>query len=322
MQDNGFTFRKETPRMRMRIRLIAAALAPALLACGGPAGERQETVLARVNGETITSAEFEQEAKALPPYMRPILETPNGRRQFLESLITRDLLLQEALRRGIDRKPEVHRRLGQARRSIVLEALLREVGEKAPGISDEALRKQYEENAENYQVGEQVKVRQIQYKDRALAEAAARRAKKGEPFERLMSEAEALGGKASDLGFIERGETDTEFEAAVFGPPPGSVVGPVRTIYGFHLIEVVDTRPAGKIPFEEVKDKIASELRESAQREAFERLVTGLRKTSRVTLDGPYSGSAVPEEEVPGPRTPGAPTGGPDPGKASSPGGR
>lgn len=313
----GFTFRKETPRMRMRTLMIAVILVPILFACGGPAGKRQETVLAEVNGETITSTEFEQEAKALPPYMQPILETPNGRRQFLESLITRDLLLQEALRRGIDRKPEVLRRLGQARRSIVLEALLREVAEKAPGLSDEALKKQYEENAENYEAGERVRVRQVQYKDRALAEAAAQKAKKGEPFEQLMKEAESLGGEASDLGFFEKGETDKEFEEAAFAAPPGSVIGPVRTMYGFHLIEVLDKRPAGRIPFEEVKEKIAAELRESVQREAFEQLVAGLRKSSRVTLHGPYTGMTAPEEGQPG-----SPAGKPEPGKAAPPEGR
>lgn len=309
--------------MRIRTLVVAAMLVPILFACGGPTGKRQETVLAEVNGETITSTEFKQEANALPPYMRPILETPNGRRQFLESLITRDLLLQEALRRGIDRRPEVLRRLGQARRSIVLEALLREVGETAPGLSDEALKKRYEENAGNYEAGERVKVRQVRYKDRAQAEAAAGKAKKGDPFERLMKEAEALGGEASDLGFIERGETVKEFEGAAFAAPPGSVIGPVRTIYGYHLIEVLEKRPAGKIPFEEVREKVAAELRESAQREAFEQLVAGLRKSSRVTLRGPYTGMAAPEEEVPGPtRQPESPVRGPETGKAPPPEGR
>lgn len=313
----GFTYRKETPQMRMRILMVAALLAPVLFACGGPSGRRQETVLAEVNGKTITSAEFEQEAKALPPYMRPILETPNGRRQFLESLITRDLLLQEALRRGIDRKPEVLRRLGQARRSIVLEALLREVGEKAPGLTEEVLRKHYEENAESYEAGERVRVRQIQYKDRTLAEAAAQKAKKGEPFDRLMKEAESVGEKASDLGFIEKGDTDKDFEAAAFAAAPGSVVGPVRTIYGFHLIEVQEKKPAGRIPFEEARERIAAELRESAQREAFEQLVAGLRKSSRVTLRGPYAGMAAPDEEVPGPaERPESPVREPETGKA------
>lgn len=315
----GFTFRKETLGMRIRIWMFAALLAPILFACGGPAGKSQDTVLAEVNGQTITSTEFEQEAKALPPYMRPILETRNGRRQFLESLITRDLLLQEALRRGIDRKAEVIRRMEQARRSIILEVLLREVGEHAPGLTDNVLKKYYEEHAENYETGERVRVRQIQYMDRALAESAAKKAKKGEPFEQLMKEAEAREGKASDLGFIEKGETDKDFEAAAFAATPRAVIGPVRTIYGYHLIEVLEKRPAGRIPFEEAKEKIAGELRESAQREAFEQLVAGLRHSSRVTLRGPYTGMADSSEEVPGPGEPGAPAVKPGEGKGPPP---
>lgn len=321
MRDNGRTFRKETPPMRMHTRMLAALLVPALFGCGGPAGEKPDAVLAEVNGEAITSVEFDREASALPPYMRPILETPSGRKQFLESLITRNLLLQEAMRRGIDRRPEVVRRLGQARRSIVLEALLREVGEKAPGLSEETLKKRYEEHGEEYRAGERVRVRQIQFRDKGQAEAAAKKSKNGEPFEQLMKEAETLGGKASELGFVEREETDPEFEKAAFAAAPGSVVGPVRTIYGFHLIEVLEKRPAGPIPFEEVREKIADELRESAQREAFEQLVAGLRKASRVTLRGPYSGLATPEEEASA-EAPESPSEAKEPGAGPPAGGR
>ncbi|GAB4369072.1 MAG: peptidylprolyl isomerase [Deltaproteobacteria bacterium] len=307
--------------MRMHTRMLAALLVPALFACGGPPGKKPDTVLAEVNGETITSAEFDREAGALPPYMRPILETPSGRKQFLESLITRNLLLQEAMRRGIDRRPEVVRRLGQARRSIVLDALLREVGEKAPGLSEEMLRKRYEEHAEDYRAGERVRVRQILYKEKAQAETAAKKSRKGEPFEKLMKEAETLGGKASEPGFIERGQTDPEFESAAFAASPGTVAGPVRTIYGFHLIEVLEKRPAGPIPFEEVREKIAEEMRESAQREAFEQLVSGLRKASRVTYRGPYSGLTTLEEQASAGEA-AAPTGAAEPGATPPAGGR
>lgn len=293
--------------MRKRTWLLAVSLVPFLFACGGPGGSPRERVLAEVNGERITEADFDREAENLPPYMRPILETPNGKRQFLESLITRDLLLQEAMRRGIDRRPEVRSRLGQARRSIVLEALLREVAEKAPGLSEEAMRKHYEENRENYEAGDRVRIRQILYRDRALAEAAARKAKAGEPFEQLMGAAEAAGEKASDLGFVERGETDREFEEAAFAAPANSVIGPVRTVYGYHLLQVLEKKPAGQKPFEEVREEIAGELRESAQREAFEGLVGGLRKSSRVTLHGPFEGMPPPQDES---RGAGAPAGG------------
>ena len=110
-----------------------------------------------------------KEVENLPPYVRPILETAAGRAQFLESVITRDLLMREALRRGIDRRPEVADRIGMARKSIVLEALLRDVAEKAPGLSDAALRKIYDANPALHQVGERVRVSHMLFREKARA---------------------------------------------------------------------------------------------------------------------------------------------------------
>ena len=88
-----------------------------------------------VNGEPLTEATLLKEVGESSPYVRPILETAAGGAQFLESVITRDLLMREALRRGIDRRPEVADRIAMARKSIVLGgALLRDVAEKAPGF--------------------------------------------------------------------------------------------------------------------------------------------------------------------------------------------
>jgi len=103
--------------------LLLVLMVPFLSACGGTGKGKQEKVLAMVNDQPITEAMLDEEAKSLPPYVRPILDTPKGREQFLESLITRDLLMQEALRRGMDRREDVRERLNMARRSILLEAL-------------------------------------------------------------------------------------------------------------------------------------------------------------------------------------------------------
>jgi peptidyl-prolyl cis-trans isomerase C len=225
--------------------LLVAVTVPFLFACGGAGKKEPDAVLAVVNGDRITESMFQEEAEALPPYMRPIVDTPAGRKQFLESLITRDLLLREALRRGLDRRAEVRDRLEQFRKSVLLETLLREVAENAPGLSDDALRKHYKENKESLKEGERVRVRHVLYKEEKQAEEAARRARKGYPFEKLMEGAEAAGGTTADLGLIERGAFDKEFEDAAFGAEENSIVGPVKTIYGYHVLQVLERRPAG-----------------------------------------------------------------------------
>ena len=276
---------------------------PFLWSCGGTGKGKPEKILAVVNGAAITEASFEEEAKSLPPYVRPILDTPSGRMQFLESLITRDLLMQEALRLGIDRRDDVRARLNQARRSIVLETFLRDVSEKAPGLSDESLRKFYDSNQANFQVGERVRVSHILFKERALAEETVRNAKAGTPFGELMKVAAKEGGVAADLGLIERGKFDKAFEDVAFAAPPGSVSGPVKTMYGFHVIQVGEKKPAGLQPFEEVKGQIASDLREQAQRDAFETLLAQMKKQAKIQL------MVKPEPAPPSPGAPPVPAG-------------
>jgi len=266
------------------VRVLAVVMVPSLFACGGAGKKDRDVVLAEVNGDRITESMFRKEAEGLPPYIRPIVDTPAGRMQFLDSLIARDLLMREALRRGVERRAEVRDRLEQARRSILLEALFREVAENARVQSDEVLRRYYEENKANLETGERIRVRHILFKEEGKAEETARRARKGDPFDQLMKDAEVDGGTMADLGMIERGAYDKEFEDAAFAARENSITGPVKTLYGYHVIQVLEKRPAGLPPFEEVKGKIAVELREGAQREAFDNLLNGLKKQAKIRL--------------------------------------
>lgn len=291
--------------------LLVAATIPSFLACGSAEKKEKDAVLAVVDGDPITESMFRKEAESLPPYIRPIVETRAGRKQFLDSLITRDLLMREAIRRGLDRQVEVRERLEQARKSILLETLLREVAEGSPPPSDEEVRKFYEEHRESYREGERVRVRHVLFRNERQAEEAAEKAKKGVPFEELMKEAEAAGGSSADLGLIERGAYDKQFEDAAFGAPENSIVGPVKTVYGYHVIQVMEKKPAGLPPFEEVRGRIDAEMREVAQREAFENLVNGLRKQAKIQIEGIPPAAEFPTAAPPGDQEPPAATGNP-----------
>ncbi len=280
--------------------VLAAVMVPSFLACGSAGKKEKDPVLAVVDGDRITESMFRKEAETLPPYIRPIVETRAGRKQFLDSLITRDLLMREALRRGLERRVEVRERIEQARRSILLETLLREVAETSPPPSDEAVRKFYEENRESFREGDRVRVRHILFRNEKQAEEAASMAKKGIPFEELMKESEDVGGSAADLGLIERGAYDKQFEDAAFGAPENSIVGPVKTVYGYHVIQVMEKRPAGLPPLEEVRGRIDAEMREIAQREAFENLVNGLRKRADIRVEGTPPAEDFPTGPPPG----------------------
>ncbi len=275
-------FQEKRPMRRLLIFGMIFAIAAS--ACGEAPGKGEKgKILAIVDGEAITEEMLREEAEGLPAYVRPMLDAPSGRARFLESVITRDLLLREALRRGIDRRPEVATQLSMKRKSILLEALLKDVAAMSPALSDEALRRIYDSSPDQFRTGPRVKVSHMLFRDKTRADEMRRRIGEGEPFEALMKETGAFEGEiAADLGDIERGHFVKEFEAAAFGTAPGEVAGPVKTTYGYHLIKVYSKKPAGIRSFEEVRPQLLAEQQETAQREAFETLVASLRKASTV----------------------------------------
>ncbi len=66
--------------------------------------------------------------------------------------------------------------------------------------------------------------------------------------------------KGGDVGYFGRNRMVKEFEDAAFGAQPGKLVGPVKSSFGYHLLEVTGKRPGGTQPFELVKEQIRGRL--------------------------------------------------------------
>lgn len=93
---------------------------------------------------------------------------------------------------------------------------------------------------------------------RAIADGLLRRAKKGDDFGKLAAEFSQDKGSATRGGeydFFPRGRMVKEFEEACFNNPPGSIVGPVETQYGFHIIKVED-KNSTEIKYSEIEISI------------------------------------------------------------------
>lgn len=141
----------------------------------------------------------------------------------------------------------------------------------------------YNSHLAEFKQEEQVHARHILLKvdDNRTAEAAEsalvaarKRAEAGEDFAKLATELSDDPGsktRGGDLGFFGRGRMIKEFEEAAFNAPANTLVGPIRTSFGFHLIQVLEKRPAGQRPLAEVEPQVRSRLaaeRAEAQAEA------------------------------------------------------
>ncbi len=139
-------------------------------------------------------------------------------------------------------------------------------------IPDEELSAYYNDNQGDYTREEQVQARHILLRitpDRPAEvaeselEAARQRIESGEDFAavaREISEDESNKDRGGDLGFFGRGRMVPAFEEVAFNATVGEIVGPVKTDFGYHLIEVQNRRAGGQQPFEEVKAAVRSRL--------------------------------------------------------------
>lgn len=123
------------------------------------------------------------------------------------------------------------------------------------------------------------------------AEEVLEKAKHGANFADLAKQysEDTSKDKGGDLGWIVRGQTVPEFEAAAFGLPKGSISDLVKTQYGFHIIEVIDRQVARTQTFDEVKAQIAAQLIQDKAEQLGETLsdqiAEEIRRSGRVPLD-------------------------------------
>ncbi len=121
------------------------------------------------------------------------------------------------------------------------------------------------------------------------AKALSLRARGGEDFGDLARKHSEGPSKADggDVGFFKRGEMVAAFDTVAFGLEPGGVSEPVRSPFGWHVIQVLERR-AGKVrPFDEVKDELRDRLWRDQMQRHTEQYVSDLRKQATVEIRVP-----------------------------------
>jgi peptidyl-prolyl cis-trans isomerase D len=170
-----------------------------------------------------------------------------------------------------------HRETFMTPERVRLQYLELDIATLEPGIvvDEQALQDLYDEQAAKYVTPEERRARHIlvallpdaDETTRAAALEKSRdivaRLEAGESFEELAKELSDDPGSAAnggDLGFFGRGVMDPEFENAVFELQQGEHSQPVRSAFGYHVIELVDIKPQVAIPLEDVRDELTDQL--------------------------------------------------------------
>ena len=277
--------------MKMRI-LVAALLATPLLAAAQLPGKepaKKEAApkkdaakgappIATVNGVPVPRARAEallsqQRARGMP-------DNDQSRNMVREELVNREVLMQEAQKSGIARSPEVASQLDLARQEIIISAYLRDWVRKNP-VSDAEVQKEYE-RVKAEQGDKEYRARHILVETEDQAKTLVAELKKGGKFEELAAKNSKDPGskdRGGDLDWHGPGDFDRAFSDAMMKLEKGKFTEtPVRTRFGFHVIQLDDVR-MGRFPsLAEVRPRIQQQLTQHR----IDELVKGLRGKAKV----------------------------------------
>lgn len=256
----------------LRYAMLAAGLAVAVSAHG------QNNVVARVNGVAIPQAHLELLVKNLVSQGRT--DSPEMREALKQQMINRELMIQEAARRGLEKQSEIAARLIFARQDVLSTAYVQETFKTHP-VTDEALRKEYERI--KAQLGaREFKARHILVAKEDEAKEIIALIRKGGNFEKLAAErSNDPGSKVNggDLDWGPPGRYVKPFADALLKLKKGQVTdAPVQTQFGWHVIRVDDER-ATKVPsFDEAKPQLQQIMRQ----QMVQKIVADLRAKAKI----------------------------------------
>ncbi len=220
--------------------------------------------VATVNGKPLTQKQVDQFVSLL--VSQGAKDSPQLREQVKQEMIGRMVAVQAAEKAGIDKQASVKQEIELARQGILVRALMADHLKKNP-ITDAKIQADYDTIKKEQAGRQEYKLRHILVKDeKAAQDLIAQIKNKKVTFEEAAKKDSidpGSGKNGGELGWAPTSNYVPEFAQAVESLKKGQMTDkPVQTQFGWHIIEVEDTRPIEFPSLDKVKPQITEMLRQ------------------------------------------------------------
>jgi len=208
--------------------------------------------------------------------------------------ITTDKQFDESLQKSGLTRADMEARL---RETLVSNKVFSRELRSREELTDRELRERYDREKEHYRLPERAHLREIVVirpesaaaaeKAGAKADDIAKQARNGGDFAKLAQTFSDSGSKdkGGDLGEVARGELLPELDKAVFNSPAGTIIGPLSTASGWHIIKVESRLPSEVPAFESLKEKIRKDASDDAFQRDYKAYIDRLRKDAFIQIN-------------------------------------
>jgi len=244
--------------MRRTLLLLPALVAVFCCLLFSSCGQNDSDVLATLGDGEITLGDFLLAHNAITVFNRPPLLTFEDRERFLKTLINKELLLGEAIKRGLDEHADVVEAQERWEREYSLRAFHKEIVDADLEISLDDVRAHYVKSRGR------IRGRHILVASAEAAQDIRSKLLDGEDFSTLAreystDEKTARGG--GDLGFMEKGVANPVLIQISQQLEIGEISQVLQSQAGFHLMEVTHIQEPNMDNFESERHLASSELR-------------------------------------------------------------
>ncbi len=275
---------------------VSAALA------AGPAQSQEAneaSVLARIGDRVFTEKDLDAQIKGLPVEYRNILQDPVHRKSFMERIVQMEAFSLAARDEKMDEAEEVKKKLDDAAKGILSQAYLQKVCPTPPEPAQEEIEAFYKTHEGMFKKGDAVWARHILIQvpedagedavNQALekAKTVRKQVASGESFWKLAREFSddlATKFKGGDLGYFTRERMGKPFSDAAFSMKKGETSDPIRSVHGFHIIQVEDRRPGETQELSAAAPRIRAMMIQEKQRECIEKVFEKLKEKYHIEI--------------------------------------
>ncbi|MFH1603010.1 MAG: peptidylprolyl isomerase [Pseudomonadota bacterium] len=272
--------------IKYRILLAGAASLLTLIACSSNdsalgTSATKDAVAATVNGVPISENLVSMMLKQRTELGRPA--SAEARNSFIDRLAMQLVISQEAVKKGMDKLPDVSAQLELGRQSILVNAFVKDYQKNNP-ISDGTLNTEYEK-VKAQMAGTEYLAHHILVENEADAKDIIARLKKNpKAFDALAKEKSKDTGskiKNGNLGWVDPRGVVPEFGAALKNLAKGKFTEePVKSQFGYHVILMEDSRAKVIPPLEQIN----SQLRQQVQQKNMEKLFQDLKGKAKIEV--------------------------------------
>ena len=268
------------------ISLLAVVIGGSLLFAGcSPPPE--EGVLALVNGRQVTQTEFDIRWGELAEATRARYEKEGGKRLFLDELITRELLMQEARKLGLDQNDAIRDRTQRYREQLILDELLKDRIKAKVELTQEELDAYYEKHAHELLTPLKVRVWQMLLPNVSAAKDLEHQINEGGDFAKFAQRYSIDGktkAKGGDLGPYHNGLVVPEVDAVVHTLKLDMVSAPIKTDSGYYLVKITALDKEIIQADVAVRERLRQELLNEKRRRRFDGVIADIRAKAVIRL--------------------------------------